>query len=93
MSADVERDVIEIIAQQAKVDPARLSRTTELETLDLVSLDMLEVVFDVEEKFDISIAYNANQALSPEHKSFKTVGDVMDFVATHLSSKTPSAQT
>jgi acyl carrier protein len=93
MSADVERDVIEIIAQQAKVDPAGLSRTTELETLDLVSLDMLEVVFDVEEKFDISIAYNANQALSPEHKSFKTVGDVMDFVATHLSSKTPSAQT
>jgi len=93
MTADVERDVIAIIAQQAKVDPAGLSRTTELETLDLVSLDMLEVVFDVEEKFDISIAYNANEALSPEHKSFKTVGDVMDFVATHLSSKITVTQT
>jgi acyl carrier protein len=93
MTVDVERDVVAIIAQQAKVDPAGLDRTTELSTLDLVSLDMLEIVFDVEEKFDISIAYNANQALSPEHKNFKTVGDVMDFVATHLSSKTPVTQT
>ena len=89
---DLERDVMAIIAHQAKVDPAGLNRTTELATLDLVSLDMLEIVFDVEEKFDISIAYNANQALSPEHKTFKTVGDVMDFVATHVSSKTVAAQ-
>jgi acyl carrier protein len=93
MTADVERDVIAIIAEQAKVDPAGLNRTTVLSTLDLVSLDMLEVVFDVEEKFDISIAYNANQVLAPEHKSFKTVGDVMDFVTTHLSSKTSVTQT
>jgi len=93
MIADIERDVVAIIAQHAKVDPAGLSRATELSTLDLVSLDMLEIVFDVEEKFDITIAYNANQALSPEHKSFKTVGDVMDFVAIHLSSKTVATQT
>jgi acyl carrier protein len=93
MSVDLERDIVAIIAHQAKVDPAGLNRMTELSTLDLVSLDMLEIVFDVEEKFDISIAYNANEALSPQHKSFKTVGDVMDFVATHLSSKTTVTQT
>lgn len=84
---DMERDVLTIIARKANVEPASLNRTTDLSTLDLASLDMLEIVFDIEERFDISIAYNANQALSPHHTDFKTVGDVLDFVANHVKDK------
>ena len=89
---DVERSVAAIIARKAKVDPAGLNRNTELSTLDLVSLDMLEIVFDVEEEFDISIAYNANEQLSPKHTDFRTVGDVVVFVENHVNSKSSAAQ-
>ena len=84
---EMERDVLAIIARKAKVDAATLTRATDLSSLDLVSLDMLEIVFDIEERFDISIVYNANEALSPNHKDFKTVADVLDFVASHVRDK------
>jgi acyl carrier protein len=46
--------------------------------LGLESLDAVEMIFDLEEKFDIQIPYNANT--DNARTEFETVGDVVKAV-------------
>lgn len=78
--ADVTREVIEVIAKQAKADPAQVTRETELADLHLESLDTVELIFALEEKFNIEIPFNANEAAAAGI-IFATAGDVIDAVA------------
>lgn len=55
-----ESQIIDIIAAQAMIDAATLSAQTKLADLALDSLMMVEVVFGLEEAFDVSIPFNAN---------------------------------
>ena len=73
--ADVTNDVIAIIAKKKRVDKPTVELTDRLEDLGLESLDAVEMIFDLEEKFDIEIAYNANT--SNPRTEFSTVGDVV----------------
>ena len=77
--ADVAREVIEVIAKQAKVEPDKVARETELVDLNLESLDSIELIFALEEKFNIEIPFNANDPNSAGI-SFETAGDVIDAV-------------
>lgn len=77
--ADVAREVIEVIAKQAKVEPAKVARETELTELGLESLDSIELIFALEEKFDIEIPFNANDTTAAG-VNFTTAGDVIDAV-------------
>lgn len=61
MSDDVADRVIRIIAEQALVEPEVIRPETRLEELALDSLALVEVVFGIEEAFDISVPFNANQ--------------------------------
>lgn len=73
--ADVTNDVIAIIAKKKRVDKPTVELTDRLEDLGLESLDAVEMIFDLEEKFDIEIAYNANT--NNPRAEFSTVGDVV----------------
>jgi acyl carrier protein len=84
--ADVAREVIEVIAKQAKVDPAKITRGTELAELHLESLDTVELIFALEEKFNIEIPFNANEATTAGIK-FETAGDVIDAVTKVVESR------
>lgn len=77
MDADVGARVIAIIAEQALVDPSEITEETTLESLGLDSLAMVEVVFGIEEEFDISIPYNAND---PSESDFE-IGNVGKIIA------------
>ena len=55
-----ESQIIEIIAAQAMIDPVSLTAETKLADLALDSLMMVEVVFGLEEAFDVAIPFNAN---------------------------------
>jgi acyl carrier protein len=77
---DCEHDVFELIATQAKVDPATLARDTKLADLNLQSIDVVELVFAIEEKFDIEVPYGAG-GQDAAGISFQTAGDVVDAVA------------
>lgn len=58
---DAVRDkVVAIIAEQAMVDPSDISDETTSDELGLDSLALVEVVFGIEEAFDVSVPYNAN---------------------------------
>lgn len=52
--------IIGIIAEQALLDPADLTMDTRLDQLALDSLAMVELIFALEETFDISVPFNAN---------------------------------
>lgn len=73
--SDVARDVIAIIAKKKRVDKPTVELSDRLEDLGLESLDAVEMIFDLEEKFDITIPYNANTSNS--RTEFDTVGDVV----------------
>ena len=74
--AGVESDVFDIIADQTTVDRSELRRDAKLEDLQIESLDVVEIIFAIEEKFDIHVPYNANE----QELQFQTAGDVVDAV-------------
>ena len=84
--AGLESDVIEIIAKQVNRDPASVKRTDRLADLDIQSLDVAEIIFAIEEKFDIEVPYNANET-NAAGINFDTVGDVVDGIANLVTRK------
>ncbi len=61
MSDDVSLRVAQIIAEQAMLDPEAIKPETTLDDLGLDSLALVEVVYGIEEAFDISVPFNANE--------------------------------
>ena len=61
MTDDVSKRVTQIIAEQAMLDPEVIKPETTLDDLGLDSLALVEVVFGIEEAFDISVPFNANE--------------------------------
>jgi acyl carrier protein len=57
----VQDKVIRIIAEQALLEPSDVSVDSTLESLGIDSLGLVESIFAIEEEFDISIPFNANE--------------------------------
>jgi acyl carrier protein len=66
MTDDVSMRVAQIIAEQAMLDPETIKPETTLDDLGLDSLALVEVVFGIEEAFDISVPFNANEPKASE---------------------------
>ena len=81
--SSVESDVYDIIAEKSAVDRSKLQRDAKLSDLEIESLDVVEIVFAVEEKFDIHVPYNAND----QEAEFETVGDVVNAVQKLIDEK------
>jgi acyl carrier protein len=73
---DVTADVVAIIAKKLPPDKRNLNMTDRLDELGIDSLAAVEMIFDLEEKFDIQIPYNSNDA----RLEFETVGEVVDAI-------------
>ncbi len=59
--------VIAIIAEQAVLDPSDVTPESTLEDLGIDSLGVVESIFAIEEAFDISVPFNAN---NPQDSDF-----------------------
>lgn len=57
----VQDKVIAIIAEQAVLEPADVGLDSTLESLGIDSLGLVELIFAIEEAFDISVPFNANE--------------------------------
>ncbi|WP_299686576.1 acyl carrier protein [uncultured Tateyamaria sp.] len=57
----VKDKVIEIIAEQAVLEPGDVTMDSSLEDLGIDSLGLVESIFAIEEEFDISVPFNANE--------------------------------
>ncbi|WP_424986665.1 acyl carrier protein [Microbulbifer sp. S227A] len=53
--------VIAIIAEQAVLEPTDVTMDSTLDSLGIDSLGLVESIFAIEEEFDISIPFNANE--------------------------------
>ena len=60
MSQDVRDNVIRIIAEQAVLEVADVKPEATLEDLGIDSLGLVEAIFAIEEAFDITVPFNAN---------------------------------
>ena len=58
---NVREKVIDIIAEQAMLGPSDVSPESTLADLGIDSLGLVESIFAIEEEFDISIPFNANE--------------------------------
>ncbi|MEM1362528.1 MAG: phosphopantetheine-binding protein [Pseudomonadota bacterium] len=63
---DVRNKVIEIIAEQAVMETGDVKPEHSLDDLGIDSLALVESIFAIEEAFDISVPFNANDPGSSE---------------------------
>ncbi|MEH6524278.1 acyl carrier protein [Sulfitobacter sp.] len=56
----VKDQVIAIIADQALLEPEDVTMDSTLESLGIDSLGLVESIFAIEEAFDITVPFNAN---------------------------------
>lgn len=63
---NVQDKVIAIIAEQAVLEPSDVRPDSTLEDLGIDSLGLVESIFAIEEAFDISIPFNANNPAASE---------------------------
>jgi acyl carrier protein len=84
MSDDVADKIIAIIAEQAMLEPSEVTLDSSPEALGLDSLGMVEIVFAIEETFDISVPFNANE---PDKSDFdiSSVGKIVAAVKTLIA--------
>ena len=64
---EVSDRILQIIAEQAMLDPSELKPGMSPQEIGIDSLGLVESIFAIEEAFDISIPFNANE---PEKSDF-----------------------
>jgi acyl carrier protein len=91
--------VREVIAKTLKIPAEQLTPETRLEEIGAESLDVIEIVFELEEKFGISIPFQANEGarlrpggdqVESSKMEFTTIGDVANAVKTLVEAKAAS---
>jgi acyl carrier protein len=70
----LEQEIVAMIQERVRADDsAPLTPASRLDELGLESLDVIELAFDLEERFKIEIPFSANNDTSP---NFTTIGEI-----------------
>ena len=77
--ASAAEDIVEMITGRISPTSDALQLSEPLDKLGLDSMQVVELIFDIEEKFDIQIPLNANMD--------KTVGDLIQAVDQLVAAK------
>ena len=88
-------EVRQIIAKALKVPVDKVTPEMRLDELGAESLDVIEIVFELEEKFGIDIPFQANQGAAGDQARgtslpFETIGDVAKAVKELVDAKATS---
>jgi acyl carrier protein len=84
---DVAEKIIAILRKNMRNPEKDITLETKLADLEIESLDLAVIVFDIEDTFGIQIPYNANE----EVVDFATVGSVVDRVKAVLAAEQASS--
>ena len=86
MTAHIADRVVAIIAEQAVLDISDVHLSSTLESLGIDSLGLVEAIFAIEEAFDISVPFNANE---PDKSGFdiSSVGAIIRAVEALIAAK------
>ncbi|KUF11761.1 acyl carrier protein [Pseudoponticoccus marisrubri] len=74
---NVKDKVVEIIAEQAMLEPSDVTMDSTPEDLGIDSLGLVESIFSIEEAFDISVPFNANDPTESDF-DISTVGRIVE---------------
>jgi acyl carrier protein/nodulation protein F len=80
---EVTTKIIDILKKHMKAPSDDVDTSTELMALEIESLDLAMIVFDIEDSFDVEIPYNANESAD----DFKTIGSVVNKVKALIDEK------
>ncbi len=80
-------DILDVIAVKAMVDRDKLALEAKLTDLNISSLDVVEIVFALEDKFGVELPFNANS----QSQEFNTLGQVVALVEKQIALKKPAA--
>jgi acyl carrier protein len=78
-------DIVEMILVRSKYTGGTLQLSEPLDNLGLDSMEVVSLIFDIEEKFNIDIPVNANMDIES-----KTVGDLIKAVDQLIAAKEKS---
>lgn len=78
--------VVAIIAEQAVLDVADVKPGSTLESLGIDSLGLVEAIFAIEEAFDISVPFNANEPGSGDF-DISSVGAIIGAVEALIAAR------
>ena len=81
---DIVDDIKSIISKQVGIPVAQLNADSRLDAIGVESLDVIEIIFALEEKYKIAIEINANETTP---LAFETIGQVAAAVCELLGSK------
>ena len=73
----IEKQVLELVGEQAGIDPKKISLLCKFEDLNLDSVAIVELIFSLEEKFNISIPFEGLDE-SELKKNFHTVSSLIN---------------
>lgn len=81
-------EILDVIAAKAMVERSKLDLAAKLSDLSISSLDVVEIVFALEDKYNVELPFNANA----QNQEFETLGQVVNLVEKQIKLKTPGAQ-
>ena len=93
---DIANEVKLVIAKALKLPAEQLSDDTNLQDLGVESVDLIEIIFELEEKFDIALTVKMGKDLGEgadqapgqlKMENFATVGDVCRAVRAIVDAK------
>ena len=73
----IEEQVLELIAEQAGIEPKEISLSSKFEDLNLDSVAIVELIFLLEERFEISIPFEGLDE-SELKRNFYTVSNLIN---------------
>lgn len=79
MSTSVQRQVIDALAKAKSLDPGEIGLRSTFEELGVDSLDAIELLFELEERYQVAIP-------DDDAKRFETVGEVVAALEQALAS-------
>ena len=88
MLEDIEKRIVKILAQQALIPETDITLESNLNDLGLDSLSVVEIIFSLEETFDITIPFNANEPSKSEF-IIDSVSTIVSGVKTLVANKAP----
>ena len=72
----IEKQVLELVGEQTGIDPKKISLSCKFEDLNLDSVALVELIFSLEEKFNISIPFEGIDEIELK-KNFHTVSSLV----------------
>jgi acyl carrier protein len=76
----LEQDLIDLVAKEALVDVEKLKKDATLEEIGLDSVDLVSVVFAVEDKYGVTIGEN-------DLEKSATLGQMLDLIQAKIAEK------